>query len=281
MATITVTKASGEQEPFSLAKYHRSLVRTGVAEPTIQKVMKKLIPQLHDNISTRELYHKTFELLKKEEMLYASKYSLKESLRLLGPTGFPFEKLVAYLLHYQGYEVKTDQIVQGTCISHEVDILAQKNSAYTLVECKFHNTIGIKSDVQVSLYIKARCDDITTIDKYPVESCLIITNTKFTSKAIQYAECAGINLIAWGYPYNKGIERLIEDYHLYPITTLIGLKQRDKEELLNAGIVLCNEIPHQISLLHSLAISKQAIQTLLNECSALCATTISINNSTV
>lgn len=269
MSNITVVKASGDRELFSIAKYRRSLANVGLSEHEIDDTVKYIEPELYDGITTHELYSKTFQLLKQKKYLHASKYSLKESLRELGPTGFPFEKLAAKLLQYEGYSIKLDQTMQGKCITHEIDIVAVKNNEATLVECKFHNSPGVKSAVQTALYVKARFSDLCSNNEHWIKHCLIMTNTKFTSQTIQYAECERIQLIAWGYPLNRGIESLIDKYKLYPITALIDLKKRDKRVLINAGIVLCNEILEDPNLLRHVGISQHALRVLQSECANL------------
>ncbi len=49
---------------------------------------------------------------------------------------------------------------------------------------------------------------------------LLVTNTKFSSKAIKYANCVGINLLGWRYPKEGGLEYYIEKEKFYPLTIL-------------------------------------------------------------
>ena len=43
----------------------------------------------------------------------------------LGPSGFPFEKLVGKILEQEGFETRVGVIVQGNCVQHEVDVIAR------------------------------------------------------------------------------------------------------------------------------------------------------------
>jgi Holliday junction resolvase-like predicted endonuclease len=267
---FNVTKSSGIQEPFSYEKYHRSLLNSGLSEDEIQHVFSAIKPLLHKGISTQELYEKTYDFLKKIKRRSASLYSLKNALRELGPTGFPFEQLVGKILEHEGYSIQTDITMQGKCVSHEIDVLAQKNDESTIVECKFHNLVGTKSDVRVTLYVRARYDDIAATQQKALPTrCMLVTNTQFTTQAIQYGECANIKLLAWGYPYDRGIEKLIDHYVLYPITVLTDLKKRERELLLNAGIVLCSEFTSKSNKIQSLGISADRLDTLTAECTSL------------
>jgi hypothetical protein len=51
----------------------------------------------------------------------------------MGPSGHPFEHFVGELLRAQGYVIQISQIVQGACVAHEIDVVAEKD--YTL----YHN----------------------------------------------------------------------------------------------------------------------------------------------
>jgi Holliday junction resolvase-like predicted endonuclease len=57
---------------------------------------------------------------------------------LLGPAGFFFEKYIAKLFQSEGYETLTNLLLQGKCVSHEVDVVVRKNNYLTMIECKFH-----------------------------------------------------------------------------------------------------------------------------------------------
>lgn len=267
-----VIKGSGEQEQFSPEKYRRSLHRSGLSEQDIAAIWQDIAPLLHEGITTRELYKKTYQLLTHKEPRKASIYSLKDALRLLGPTGFPFEKLVAKILEHEGYEVKVGVILQGKCVTHETDVLADKNGEHILVECKFHHLVGVKSDVQTALAVKARFDDISAVHQRPISNCMLVTNTQFSRDAIQYGECSQIRMIAWGYPAERGIAYFIEKYDLYPITVLTRLRQDDAAQLLKAGIILCSDLIKQPQKLIELGIPQHIVDQLVHEAQSLCHT---------
>lgn len=62
----------------------------------------------------------------------------------LGPSGFPFEKFISEILKFQGFAVQVGVIVEGHCVKHEIDVVAEKGEEHFMIECKFHNTQGIK-----------------------------------------------------------------------------------------------------------------------------------------
>jgi len=267
--SFMVTKASGEREIFSLEKYRRSLRRSGLNDQEIDEVLSGVQGSLNGPITTRDLYGKTFEILRGKNPLSASKYSLKEALRLLGPTGFPFEYLIAAVLMREGFAVKVGQVVSGTCVDHEIDVLAKNDKEYFLVECKFHNGAGIKTDVQTTLYLKARFDDLIAGGEINFTRIMLATNTKFTQEATRYGTCINMRLLSWGYPEGNGLEKLIEQHKLYPITALTSLKKGEKQLLLQEGLVTCQDILENMNRLTSLRISKSVLTLLQEECRSL------------
>jgi len=112
----------------------------------------------------------------------------------LGPTGYPFEDFVTEILKAKGYVTQTRSILLGKCVSHEIDVIAQKNAEKIMVEAKYHNAPGIHTDVHVSLYTKARFDDLK--EKYQFSQPWLFTNTKITPDALAYALCVNMALPA-------------------------------------------------------------------------------------
>src|SRR5690606_1662288 len=138
-------------------------------------------------VDTKEITATVAALLKNlpRGQRYAAIYSLKDALRRMGPDGHNFERYVGKLFEYRGARVKVAQIVSGECVDHEVDVVAEDNNAIHLVECKFHNSEGQRSDVVVAMYTFARFSDIQAAhakDERKVHAWLS-TNTKFTNEA--------------------------------------------------------------------------------------------------
>ncbi|RZK62264.1 MAG: ATPase, partial [Pedobacter sp.] len=121
----------------------------------------------------------------------------------LGPSGYPFEKYFAAILQHIGYSLRTGVILQGACVKHEVDVIAEKENQHEMVECKFHQQQGTFCDVKIPLYIHARFKDVEAgfTDRSPKNNTLhqgwVVTNTRFTTDAIHYGTCAGLKLIGW------------------------------------------------------------------------------------
>lgn len=275
--TVNIIKASGEIEPFSEQKLRRSLERVGAPPVLITEIITHIKGELKEGMKTSEIYRHAFSLLKKKEHFTASRYSIKKALLELGPSGYPFEKIAAELLKSDGYNVETDRVIEGSCISHEVDVVARKDNHLVLVECKFHNRAGYKTDVKVALYVNARFWDIkkhiqkkSGQNKDNLEAWLI-TNTKLSSDAIRYSECVGIRAIGWDYPYDgRNLQNLLEESGLLPTTCLTGLSRTQKSELLRRGLVLCREIAVKKEILQSIGLSDNKISKVLREVRELC-----------
>ena len=111
---ISVTKASGVSEPFSEAKVRSSLKRAGAKPEIIDKVLVSLTGKLYDGITTRAIYRQVFDSLAQFQEGIHHRYSLKDAILKLGPSGYPFEKFVApAILKMQGmtYASKLQNLV--------------------------------------------------------------------------------------------------------------------------------------------------------------------------
>jgi len=238
-----VTKVDGTTEPYNEEKIRTSASRVGVPMALQGQMLESIRDRLYDGIKTNEIFQMIREFLKQSESPYlAMKYNLKDALSKLGPSGYPFEKYVSLLLTEVGYVTKINQTISGSCVTHEVDVLAEKDHIIYFIEAKFHKNQSQRTDVRVALYIKARYDDLKSAWISGETRSWIFTNTRFSTDAIKYAQCQNIRLTSWGYPKGEGIMDLIEHTGLHPITIVEDLSEGDKIRLLNAGIVTCKQL---------------------------------------
>ncbi|MEQ5791529.1 ATPase [Muricauda sp. NFXS6] len=271
-----ITKSTGDQVRFSVEKLKKSLLHSGASDDMVQEIVQRVQDELYPGISTREIYNRAFALLKKKESVYASKYKLKKAIYELGPTGFPFEKFISGILYYSGYETKVGEMLQGTCVSHEIDVLATKNSTLNVIECKFHGDDGIKCSVKVPLYINSRYKDVKAPLNSQKEKTFkttegwVVTNTRFTQDALEYGTCVGLYLLSWDYPNGDGLKERIDRLRLYPITVSTLLSSREKDFLLERDIVLCRQLIKNSFLLDHLGVSNGRKQRILKEMKSLC-----------
>lgn len=265
---INVIKATGEIEPFSENKLRDSIRRAGIDKKVQDEAVENIKSRLYDKMPTSEIYKLITLSLEASKPFGKSKYSLKQAIKDLGPTGYPFEDFVAQILKSQGYKTNVRQILQGKCVSHEIDVIAEKENKRIMIEAKFHNGSGTRTELHVSLYTKARFDDIK--EKNNLNEAWLITNTKATSEAVNYALCSKMNVVSWSYPDRQGLRDLIEEAKLHPITALSRLSQTQKQQLLENHIVLCREVCDTPEVLDILHLANDRKKEVLNEARAIC-----------
>lgn len=264
-----VTKASGVTEPFSIEKLKLSLERSRATPAEIEIICNQLQSQLYQGISTKKIYSEAFKLLKHHSKHHAARYQLKKGLLDLGPSGYPFEKFIAKLFEMQDYETITGQIVKGKCVSHEIDVIANKNNEIIVIECKYRNAAGITVDIKTPLYIHSRFNDVVAGGYFKNEQESIngwlITNAKFTTDAITYGKCSNLNLLSWDYPAKNSLRELIDNYNLYPLTCLTTLSKQEKQWLLSHDMVLAKDIYNNETILLKAGVSSKRIQIVKEE----------------
>lgn len=273
---VWVVKSTGEHERFSLNKLRRSLTRSGADDETITRIINHIIPELHNGMKTSQIYKHAYSILKKNKYPAAIRYSLRKAVLELGPSGFPFEKFVAEVLRGKGFTAQTGVVLPGYCVDHEVDVLMEKGERHIFAECKFHNQQGIKTDVKVALYVHARFmdlqkgHDIKEAHAPKLHEGWLITNTKLTSDAIQYANCAGLTVIGWDYPEHGNLQDLILETGVHPLTFLSTLSQSDKNNLLQQGVVMCRDLKNSPAPLKSIGFSDEQIKNVVDEVDQVC-----------
>ncbi|KND51938.1 MAG: hypothetical protein ABA06_01610 [Parcubacteria bacterium C7867-001] len=275
-STPVIVKADGTVEAFDPAKLESSLRRAGAGDATAKRIRTTIEASMVKGASTKEIYTRAFAMLRHEARPVAARYSLRRALFEFGPSGHPFEDFVAELFKAEGWNVEWRKMIGGKCISHEVDIYATRNGEYLGAELKYHNDPNYKTDVKVALYVKARFDDIWQCDpkvnnKCPVDHGMLITNTKFTSQAVEYARCAGIELLGWSYPLEGNLYDRIVAAGIYPITALTSLRKAEKRMLIDAGIVTCNQLKDRRDELRKLSVTPERVGVIVTESENLCA----------
>jgi len=250
MKKLYVLNVNGEKEPFSFRKIYKSAKKSGVSNKTAQKIASIIEREAFPGITTLEIFKRVRGLLSEESSKNAVlKFSLKEAMRKLGPSGFPFEQYIGEIFEKQGFKVKLNQMVSGFCCSYEIDFWAEKKNLIYIGECKYRNLSEGKVHSDITLSAFARFLDIQKggffnkngFRNFDIKS-LIVTNTKFTEKAIKYAKCVGIELLGWQYPKKSGLEKIIDSRKLYPITILPSLKKELLEALIQKRMMLVQDV---------------------------------------
>lgn len=274
---MKVKKHSGELVDFIPESLKQSLRKSGASEAQVDQVYDRIASELYEGISTRELYQKAFNYLKKHRRVYAAKYSLKKALRDLGPAGFYFEKWVCSLMHYMGYETASSQTLRGHAVTHEIDVVAIRDDEFHIAECKLRNDVDAKIPVTTPMYFLSRLKDVTGLpyhyfgkERYVTKGWLV-TNAYFTKDTVDFGTYYGINLLSWDYPEGRSIKNLTDEASLYPITCLTALSEMRKGHLLNNNIILVRDLLEQKTQLAHIIKNKEELQEVLKEAEEMVA----------
>lgn len=260
--------------PFEPDKLRNSLRRSGASEDSIDLIVSEITEHLKEGDTTKRIYQQAFRMLKKAKPSNAARYKLKRAIMELGPTGYAFEKFIGRVFEHLGYTTTVSVFVQGKCVSHEVDVMAENDTERLLIECKYHNRSGDKSDVKVPLYIHSRFNDVAYTWEEELKGSKklkgwVATNTQFSVDAIAYGNCVGLGLLSWAYPQGNGLKDLIDRLGLFPITCLTSLTWKEKDTLLDQGVMLSRDICKNPELLSSIKLSKNRTSNTLKECAEL------------
>jgi hypothetical protein len=272
-ATPTILKADGTVEVFDKQKLIYSLRRTGAGQHTAEHIADTITRTIVPGAESREIYRRAFTMLRQQERPAAARYGLRRALLEFGPSGHPFEDFIAELFKAEGWHVEWRKVIQGKCVSHEVDLYATRGNETIAGELKYHNNPSYKTDVKIALYVKARFDDIWQCDPKtqtcPVDRGILVTNTKFTSQAEEYANCVGMELLGWSYPQSGSLFDRIIAANVYPVTTLTMLRTAEKKLLIDKGIVTAGQIREHRDVLRALHIPAERIGEIIAECDRL------------
>jgi hypothetical protein len=274
---MLITKLDGESEPFEPRKLYESLLRAGASDSEAHDIVSLIEKKVTEGMTTTNIYRYALRLLRKMSRApVAARYSLRRAVLDLGPSGYPFEQLLGEMFRLKGYNTTVGTTLQGRCISHEVDIVARKERELILVEAKFHNAQGFKTDVKVAMYVYARMIDLR--DNHYDGLCptggtcssWLVTNTKFTENAIKYGKCTGMRLIGWGYPNEGNLQNLIEETKLHPLSCLTTLTQKERESMYQRGYVLCKDVTEDPNVLENAGVTGSKVDKVLQEAHRLC-----------
>lgn len=276
MRTVQIIKGNGDREAFKPEKLHQSLVRAHATTIAADAIVEAISKEIRTGMTTSDIYRRAFALLNEREHSAALTYSIRRSVLNLGPTGFPFERYVAELLAAQGFKTRTGQRIRGTCIEHEVDVVAWNKERLLFAEVKFHNELTMKSDTKTALYVKARFDDlygathrIEGVDR-TLSRGLLITNTKFTLGAKEYASCVDtFDMISWDYPAHGNLYDMIAQTGLHPMTCLPTLSKADKAALLARGVLHCKTLHDAPEHMREIGLPPELIEQIVRDIAKL------------
>ncbi len=241
-----VTKFDGRKQEFQKWKIARTCLRMHATQEQAEKIAEKIESEAYDGITTKQILKTIFRYIKEYIPEIKHEIDLREAISMLRPKP-DFEVFVQLLLKELGYEVIPNQMVRGKCVEHEIDAVAKKGDETVLVEVKHHFNHHTYTGVDVCFVAQARLEDLAVgynlgYNKINFNKVLIVCNTKFSNHALQYAKCKGIDHVGWKAPLEYGLEQIIEEKKLYPITFLKGLDRKNEEMFGDNGIVFLRQL---------------------------------------
>ena len=272
---MKVKKHSGEIVSYNRGKLVSSLKNSGATKEVAEQIIQEVESQFYNGITSREIFKIAFKKLKSYSKAHAARYNLKNGILKLGPAGFYFEKFIARIFELENYQTVTNVFLEGNCISHEIDLIVKKELHLAMIECKFHGSQEAKTDVKVPMYILSRFNDVKNINytvfnqKENIDKCWLVTKNKFTSEAIKFGECSGLNLLSWNYPLGNSLKDFVSKYNVYPITCLTTLTQVEKEILLLENILTVHDFIHVRKHNSKLKLSQNRLKNVIKECTQL------------
>ncbi|RLZ06542.1 PDDEXK family nuclease [Faecalibacter macacae] len=274
---MKVTKFNGELVDYNPKALKISLTKSGATKDEVEEVFDLMTPDIFDGIKTQDLYTLAFENLKKYRSSYAARYSLKKALRDLGPEGYYFEKYIKRLMISAGFNAINSQTVQGTAVTHEIDVVTEKDGKLYFCECKFRNDVDAKISVTTPMYFMSRmidvCDHEYTFFNKTLKPTkgFLITNAYLTSDSVNWAAHYNVGMISWNFPEKMSLKYLIDNLAIYPITCLTTLNEEQQKELMKEGCLLVQDIIEKEDYLLSLHLEDSLVAQLVEEAKELLA----------
>jgi hypothetical protein len=250
-----VTKMDGSLQRFDRQKIVRTCMRMGATADVAESIAGDIERRAYDGMPTRTIIRSVLAHMRRHVPKFNYMIDLREAICRVRPKP-DFEMFVAQLLRAYGFKVRSNQIVNGMCVDHEVDAVAEKVAGKSPAKCKretfyvevkHHYKSHTYTNLGVFLEVKASFDDLVQgyaagKNRIPFKGAIVVSNTKLSDHARRYSECAGIMAIAWKTPAEKGLERMIDEKKLYPLTIVRGLSPSDQARLGDAGIVTLKQL---------------------------------------
>jgi len=252
---VFVTKFDGRKQPFDRRKVMNTCLRMHASQEQAKAVADKIERKIYDGIPTKKILQMVFSYLQEFRPEVKHRIDLREAISRFRPKP-DFEIFVALLLREYGYSVVGSQLLEGRCVTHEIDGIAIKDSEVILVEAKHHFQSHTYTGIDICLETQARLEDLREgfaegKHKLNFTKALMVCNTKFSDHAIQYAKCMGIEYLGWKAPREAGLEKMIEEKKFYPITLLKNLDVETEQKLADNNILTLKQLlQYDIELLY-------------------------------
>jgi hypothetical protein len=243
---VFVTKANGSRQLFDKNKAIRTCLKMGASRQVALEIAEKVESRLYDGISTQMIHRMIIRFLRKYKPEVSNLFDLRKGISLMSPKP-EFELFIQTLLMHNGFEVRPNQILSGKCVEHEVDAVARKDGVTFFVEAKHHFSYHALTGLDESRIARAVLEDVTENEipernDWRIDHAMIVTNTKYSDYALQYGRCRNILQIGWSSPVTLGLQNMIEENRLYPLSCLRSLPAEIRFKLVESGIVLIGQL---------------------------------------
>ena len=227
-----MTKADGSRQLFDKEKVVRTSLRMGASQELALAVADRVESRAYEGMPTSKVLQLIFRFTRKGKPGVGHLFDLRRGLSLMGSKP-EFELFVQVLLAHHGFEVSPNRILKGRCGEHEVDAIAKKGGFTYFVEAKHHLSYHAPTGLDESRIARAILEDVSEgfqmgTSDLRVDKAMIVTNTRYSEHAIRYGRCRDITQVGWNYPANKGLETMIEEKNLHPLSCLRGLRSEDR-----------------------------------------------------
>lgn len=269
--SINVIKSNGESQPFDIEKIRRTILHSGANEETVNRIASEVEKNVRDGMRTKEIYDMVIALLEQKAPAVSRRYDLKNAIIRLGPAGFDFEKYIAELLAAYGYKTELPPILEGVCVTHEVDVLAAKDERTAMIEAKLRQELGIFITIKDTMSTWARFLDLVDsakIGKAPhLDECWLVTNSRFSTDSIKFGHCKNMVMLSWDHPRERPLPIWIDDVALYPVTILKSIGPSILKSFSEANILLLRDLikisPEELQ--KSLKLPSETVKKLIEE----------------
>ena len=243
---VYVAKADGSRQLFDREKVIRTCLRMSASRNLAFEVAEKVEARVYEGMSTEKVLRLIFRFMRRQKPGIGDLFDLRKGLSLMSSRP-EFEVFVQELLRRHGFEVSGNQILKGRCVEHEVDAVARKGGVTYFVEAKHHVSYHSLTGLDESRIARAVLEDVSEgyergVADFGVDRAIIVTNTRFSDFAIRYGRCRDIMQVGWNYPVNLGLEDMIEEKRLHPLSCVRGLHDVDRLLLVDCGVVLIRQL---------------------------------------
>ena len=243
---VDVRKADGRLEPYNGAKVLRTLLHLGVDRAEAERLEKEISRRIYDGIPTSEILSMIYELAGKAKPEIRYLKDLREAISAMRSKP-DFEEYARIVLRAAGYLVEPGRVLEGRCISHEIDGIAFKDDEILVVEIKHHVNPHAYTGLGTVLELWAALEDLKEgyrlgLHPYAFTSAILSCNTKISLHAERYARCKRIMYMGWRYPRAFALSDIVSEKKLYPITMLKTLPQAVIEKLGDRGVVTLDQL---------------------------------------